>query len=55
MDCITREVNEIELHPNHMNRGLPHLQQIIETSHSLLREWRKPSYDDTPAFLRARN
>lgn len=55
MDCITREVNEIELHPNHMNRGLPHLEQIIETSHSLLRKWRKPSYDDTPAFLRARN
>jgi hypothetical protein len=55
MDCITREMTEIELHPNHMNRGLPHLEQIIETSHSVLRKWRKPSYNNTPAFLRATN
>jgi hypothetical protein len=53
VDCITREMIEIELHPNHMHRGLPHLEQIIETSHSLLRKWRKPSHDNTPAFLRA--
>jgi len=55
MDCMTREMTEIELHPNHKNRGLPHLGQIIETSHSLLRKWRKPSHDDTSAFLRATN
>jgi hypothetical protein len=42
MDCIAREMIEIELHPNHMNRGLLRLEQIIETSHSLLRKWRKP-------------
>jgi hypothetical protein len=55
MDCITREMTEIELHPNHMNRGLPQLGQIIETSNSLLRKWKKPSHGDTSAFLRAKN
>ena len=55
MDCITREMTEIELHPNPMNRGLLHLEQIIEMSYSVLRKWRKPSHDDTPAFLRTTN
>jgi hypothetical protein len=55
MDCMIREMIEIELHSSSMNRGLPHLEQVIETSHSFLRKWRKPSHDDTPAFLRATN
>jgi len=55
MDCIKREMTEIELYPHHMNRGLPHPEQMIETSHSLLRKWRKPSHVDTSAFLRATN